>query len=149
MEVEEPHELSSLVDVEDRRAVDADCSCEAAAGHGSDRPVTSPPGMIVDEAAVRQAEPSIGACSRQSRMRSLLIALGYTVLGFGPRRHRPEFQDVKVGDAFPLGRGGPPMHVQVLEPERSLAYRFDDGDWVWSFNLDPQNGSTRRCPWAA
>jgi hypothetical protein len=35
------------------------------------------------------------------------------------------------------------MHVHVLDPERSLAYRFDDGNWVWSFNLDSHNGSTR------
>jgi hypothetical protein len=55
----------------------------------------------------------------------------------------PEFQDVKVGDAFPLGQGGPPMHVHVLDPEKSLTYRFDDGNWIWSFNLDSQNGSTR------
>jgi hypothetical protein len=55
----------------------------------------------------------------------------------------PEFQDVKVGDAFPLGRDGPAMHVELLDPERTLAYRVEDGNWVWSFNLDPHNGSTR------
>jgi hypothetical protein len=56
----------------------------------------------------------------------------------------PEFQDIKVGDAFPLGPpGGPLMRVQILDPERSLAFRLDDGNWVWSFGLYPQNGSTR------
>jgi hypothetical protein len=56
----------------------------------------------------------------------------------------PEFQDIKIGDAFPLGPpGGPLMRVQVLDPERSLAFRLDDGNWVWSFGLYPQNGSTR------
>jgi hypothetical protein len=41
----------------------------------------------------------------------------------------PEFQDIKVGDAFPLGPpGGPLMRVQVLDPERSLAFRLDDGN---------------------
>jgi hypothetical protein len=56
----------------------------------------------------------------------------------------PEFQDIKVGDAFPLGPpGGPLMRVQVLDPERSLAFRLDDGNWVWIFGLFPQNGSTR------
>jgi hypothetical protein len=56
----------------------------------------------------------------------------------------PEFQDIKVGDAFPLGPpAGPLMRVQILDPERSLAFRLDDGNWVWSFGLYPQNGSTR------
>jgi hypothetical protein len=56
----------------------------------------------------------------------------------------PEFQDTKVGDTFPLGPpGGPLMRVQVLDPERSLTFRLDDGNWVWSFGLYPQNGSTR------
>jgi hypothetical protein len=55
-----------------------------------------------------------------------------------------EFQDLKVGDAFPLGPpGGPLMRVQVLDPERSLSFRLDDGNWVWSFGLYPENGSTR------
>ena len=56
----------------------------------------------------------------------------------------PEFQDTKVGDTFPLGPpGGPLMRLQVLDPERSLTFRLDDGNWVWSFGLYPQNGSTR------
>jgi hypothetical protein len=55
----------------------------------------------------------------------------------------PEFQDTKVGDAFPLGPGGPLMRVRVIDPERSLVFRLDDGKWVWSFALYPQNGSTR------
>jgi hypothetical protein len=55
----------------------------------------------------------------------------------------PEFQDVKVGDAFPLGQGGPKLHVEVLDPERSLVFRLDDATWAWSFNLVPENGSTR------
>jgi hypothetical protein len=56
----------------------------------------------------------------------------------------PEFQDIKVGDAFPLGPpGGPLMRVQILDPERSLTFRLDDGNWVWSFGLYPEDGSTR------
>jgi hypothetical protein len=68
------------------------------------------------------------------------------LLGLGIHSARevlPEFQDVKVGDAFPLGSGGPLMRVQVLDPERSLVFRLDDGNWVWIFRLYPQNGSTR------
>jgi hypothetical protein len=55
----------------------------------------------------------------------------------------PDFQDVKVGDAFPLGHGGPQLHVDALDPEHSLVLRFDDANWIWSFNLEPENGSTR------
>jgi hypothetical protein len=55
----------------------------------------------------------------------------------------PEFQDVTVGDAFPLGQGGPQLHVEILDPEHSLVFRFDGANWIWSFNLVPENGSTR------
>ena len=55
----------------------------------------------------------------------------------------PEFQDIAVGDSFELGPGRPHMRVEVLEPERALAFRFEDGTWVWSFGLYPQDGSTR------
>jgi hypothetical protein len=54
----------------------------------------------------------------------------------------PQFQDVKVGDAFPLGQSGPQLHVEILGPEHSLVFRFD-ANWIWSFNLKPENGSTR------
>ena len=55
----------------------------------------------------------------------------------------PQFQDIKVGDAFPLGKGGPQLHVEILDPEHSLVFRFDGANWIWSFNLEPENGSTR------
>jgi hypothetical protein len=55
----------------------------------------------------------------------------------------PEFQGLKVGDAFRLGPGRPPMHVEVLEPERALVFRFEDGTWVWSFGLTQWGGTTR------
>jgi hypothetical protein len=33
--------------------------------------------------------------------------------------------------------------VAVLEPERSLVLRSDDGNWVWAFSLVPEHGCTR------
>jgi hypothetical protein len=48
-----------------------------------------------------------------------------------------EFQNLKVGDAFPLGPNRPRMHVALLEPEHSLAFRFEDGNWVWMFAVEP------------
>ena len=55
----------------------------------------------------------------------------------------PEFQEIKVGDEFQIGRGRPTMRVEVLEPERFLAFRFEDQTWVWIFALVPEDGVTR------
>ena len=55
----------------------------------------------------------------------------------------PEFQDLRVGDAQRLGRRGPLLRVAVLEPERALVLRSDDGNWVWAFVLAPDGAGTR------
>ena len=55
----------------------------------------------------------------------------------------PEFQDIKVGDEFQIGPNRPAMRVEVLEPERVLAFRFEDKTWVWIFALVPEDGVTR------
>jgi hypothetical protein len=55
----------------------------------------------------------------------------------------PEFQDLKAGDELPMGPGGPVMRVEVLDPERALAFRVGDGNWVWIFALLPEQDSTR------
>jgi hypothetical protein len=55
----------------------------------------------------------------------------------------PEFQDVKVGDEFPLGRSGPKMRVEILDPERAFVLRVEDGNWVWAFALFGEDGATR------
>jgi hypothetical protein len=55
----------------------------------------------------------------------------------------PEFQDLKVGDELPLGPGRPVMRVEVCDPERALAIRFADGNWVWIFALTAEDGKTR------
>jgi len=55
----------------------------------------------------------------------------------------PEFQDLKAGDELPMGPGQPVMRVEVLDPERVLAIRIADGNWVWIFALLPETGSTR------
>ena len=53
----------------------------------------------------------------------------------------PEFQHPQVGDT--LGYGTNQMRFELVEPERVLAMRSDDGNWVWSFVLSEQDGSTR------
>ena len=53
----------------------------------------------------------------------------------------PDFQDPEVGDEF--GYGANRMRFERVEPERVLALRSSDGNWVWSFVLDEQDGATR------
>jgi hypothetical protein len=55
----------------------------------------------------------------------------------------PEFQDLKVGDAQRLGTHGPVLRVAALDPERSLVFRSDDGNWVWAFELAHREKGTR------
>ena len=53
----------------------------------------------------------------------------------------PEFQDPEVGDT--IGYGANRMRLERVEPERVLAWRSEDGNWVWTFVLNQTNGTTR------
>jgi hypothetical protein len=53
----------------------------------------------------------------------------------------PEFQHPGVGDT--IGYGKNRMRVERVEPERVLAWRSEDGNWVWTFVLEPRDGGTR------
>jgi hypothetical protein len=53
----------------------------------------------------------------------------------------PEFQQPQIGDAF--GLGAKQMRLERVEPERVLAWRSDDGNWVWTFVLAEHDGKTR------
>jgi hypothetical protein len=53
----------------------------------------------------------------------------------------PEFQHPAVGDT--IGYGPNHMRVERVEPERVLAWRSQDGNWVWTFVLQEGDGSTR------
>jgi hypothetical protein len=53
----------------------------------------------------------------------------------------PEFQHPQVGDTIGLGPNR--MRVERVEPERVLAWRSEDGNWVWSFVLEGRDDSTR------
>ncbi|GIH95464.1 hypothetical protein ACFFMN_07275 [Planobispora siamensis] len=55
----------------------------------------------------------------------------------------PQFQDLKVGDALPMGGSGPTMIAEIVEPERVLTFRSGEGDWVWTFVLVPEGDTTR------
>ena len=53
----------------------------------------------------------------------------------------PEFQHPQVGDT--IGYGSNRMRVERVEPEHVLAWRSEDGNWVWTFVLETRDGSTR------
>ena len=53
----------------------------------------------------------------------------------------PEFQDPQVGDSFSLGPNR--MRMDRVESERVLAWRSEDGNWVWTFVLEPREDGTR------
>ena len=53
----------------------------------------------------------------------------------------PEYQHPQVGDTF--GYGANRMRVERVEPGRMLAWRSEDGNWVWAFVLEGRDGSTR------
>ncbi len=53
----------------------------------------------------------------------------------------PEFQSPEVGDT--IGYGSNRMRLERIEPERVLAWRSEDGNWVWSFVLREDGGLTR------
>jgi hypothetical protein len=55
----------------------------------------------------------------------------------------PEFQGLKVGDTMNLGPRGPVLRVAILDAQRALVVRSDDGNWVWAFALVPFTGRTR------
>lgn len=52
-----------------------------------------------------------------------------------------EFQHPQIGDVIALGSNR--MRLERIDPERALAWRSQDGNWVWTFVLTSENGSTR------
>jgi hypothetical protein len=53
----------------------------------------------------------------------------------------PEYQQPQVGDTIEYGTNR--MRIERLEPEHVLAWRSEDGNWVWTFIVEARNGSTR------
>jgi type III secretion system FlhB-like substrate exporter len=57
------------------------------------------------------------------------------------RRIVPELQQLAVGDEIPMP--GYAMCAEIVDHERTLAFRSTDGRWVWSFELVPTGDGTR------
>lgn len=53
----------------------------------------------------------------------------------------PEFQHPQVGDTIELGSNR--MRLELIEPQRALAWRSEDGNWLWTFVLADRGGRTR------
>jgi hypothetical protein len=53
----------------------------------------------------------------------------------------PEFQEPQVGDTLDLGARR--MRFERVEPGHVIAWRSEDGNWVWTFVLEEQDGTTR------
>jgi hypothetical protein len=53
----------------------------------------------------------------------------------------PDFQHPEVGDTIGYGRNR--MRVERVDPEHVLAWRSEDGNWVWTFVLEPRDDGTR------
>ena len=52
-----------------------------------------------------------------------------------------EFQHPEIGET--IGFGANRMRLERIEPNHILAWRSEDGNWVWTFVLTERNGNTR------
>jgi hypothetical protein len=53
----------------------------------------------------------------------------------------PQFQDPQVGDTIEFGTNR--MRLALVDPDRVLSWRSEDGNWVWTFVLRSDGGRTR------
>ncbi len=53
----------------------------------------------------------------------------------------PDFQHPDVGET--IGLGANRMRLERVEPQRVLSWRSEDGNWVWTFVLEENDGTTR------
>jgi hypothetical protein len=53
----------------------------------------------------------------------------------------PQFQHPQKGDT--IGFGSNMMRLARVEPEHVLAWRSEDGNWVWTFILRQDGAATR------
>ncbi len=53
----------------------------------------------------------------------------------------PEFQHPEIGDTISLGSNR--MRIERVEAHHALAWRSEDGNWIWTFVLADHRGTTR------
>jgi hypothetical protein len=115
------------------------------------------PGDEFLEHADGVATRAIGVCAPASAVWPWIAQMGPSPRGgaytydwienlFGLNMHSadrvlPEFQDPLVGEV--IGYGANRMRIERVEPERLLAWRSQDRNWVWSFVLLESEAGTR------
>jgi hypothetical protein len=97
--------------------------------------IDAPPDAVWPWIAQMGPEPRGGAYT-YDRIENLLGLGMHSV-----NRVLPEFQHPRPGDTIAYGRNR--MRLERVEPEHVLAWRSEDGNWVWTFVLEPRNGGTR------
>jgi hypothetical protein len=127
-------------------------------GATADEAARSLPGDDLLDAADIVATRAIGIDAPASAIWPWLVQMGPGRAGaytydwienlFGLNMHsadriRAEWQDLKVGDVLRSREDRPGMRVEILDRERVLSHRSEAGDWVWTFVLVPEDGSTR------
>src|SRR4051794_545232 len=53
----------------------------------------------------------------------------------------PQYQHPQIGDTIALGANR--MRIERVDPEHLLAWRSNDGNWVWTFVVEERDGRTR------
>src|SRR3954468_22047100 len=53
----------------------------------------------------------------------------------------PACQHPQIGDTIALGSNR--MRIELVDLEHALAWRSDDGNWVWTFVVEERDGRTR------
>jgi hypothetical protein len=116
------------------------------------------PGDDLLDAADIVATRAIGIAAPPSAIWPWLVQMGPGRAGaytydwienlFGLNMHsaeqiHAEWQNLKVGDVLRSREDRPGMRVEILDPERTLSNRSEAGDWVWTFVLVPEDGTTR------
>ena len=61
--------------------------------------------------------------------------------GHSVDRVLPEFQHPQVGDTIELGSNR--VRLELVEPRHALAWRSEDGNWLWTFVLVERGERTR------
>jgi hypothetical protein len=120
---------------------------EAAARLPGDELLEDTDGVSTRAIDIHAAASAVGRGSRRWGRRP---AAAHTydwiesVLGLNPQSVDavlPQFQHPEVGDSIEFGSNR--MRLGPVQPDRVLARRSADGNWVWSFVLTQHEGSTR------
>jgi hypothetical protein len=123
-------------------------ACEAVARLPGDELLMDPDGVstraIEITAPARAVWPWLAQMGPDPRGGAYTYDWIENLLGLGMHstdRVLPEFQDPRVGEMIRFGANE--MRLGRVEPERFLAWRSQDGHWVWTFVVTETDRGTR------